>query len=145
MANKKLSCDDVLGLLFADSDSEGEYMPSEDDDLSFSDPSSPGAAVPFNGVAEHSAQADTSNPFPQADEGCTNAHGDIVRRRVGGRGSIPQSNDNRAGESVGVGAFYRAGHCVPVPGQASRSGDGVFREGNIGEGGRGKRGRSMRS
>ncbi|KAL2102438.1 hypothetical protein ACEWY4_001606 [Coilia grayii] len=145
MANKKLSCDDVLGLLFADSDSEGEHMPSEDDDLSFSDPSSPGAAVPFNGVAEHSAQADTSNPFPHADEGGTNEHGDIVRRRVGGRGSIPQSNVNRAGESLGVGAsaFYHAGHCVPVRGQASRRGDGVFREGNIGEGGRGKRGRSM--
>ena len=38
MAKQKLSQEDVIGLLFADSDSEGEDMPSEDDDLSFSDP-----------------------------------------------------------------------------------------------------------
>ncbi|MGL4614992.1 MAG: hypothetical protein ACRCVV_14055 [Shewanella sp.] len=37
MASKKLTCNEVLGLIFADNDSEGEYLPSEDAGDSFSD------------------------------------------------------------------------------------------------------------
>ncbi len=41
MANKKLYREDVLQVLFADSDSEGEYLPFGNDDRSSNDCASP--------------------------------------------------------------------------------------------------------
>ncbi len=43
MANKKLYREDVLQVLFADSDSEGEYLPFGNDDRSSNDCASPGS------------------------------------------------------------------------------------------------------
>ncbi len=37
MANKTLYCEDVLQMLFADSDYEGEYLPFGNDDRSSND------------------------------------------------------------------------------------------------------------
>lgn len=50
MASKKFTCNEVLGLLFADPDSEGEYLSSEDDGDSFSDHASD-VSLPSNGAA----------------------------------------------------------------------------------------------
>ncbi len=51
MANKKLYCEDVLQMLFADSDSEGEYLPFGNDDRSSYDRASPGTYLQRNGAA----------------------------------------------------------------------------------------------
>ncbi len=45
MANKKLYREDVLQVLFADSDSEGEYLPFGNDDRSSNDCASPGTSL----------------------------------------------------------------------------------------------------
>ncbi len=45
MANKKFYCEDVLQMLFADSDSEGEYLPFGNDDRSSNDCASPGTSL----------------------------------------------------------------------------------------------------
>ncbi len=45
MANKKFYCEDVLQMLFADSDSEGEYLPFGNDDRSSNDRASPGTSL----------------------------------------------------------------------------------------------------
>ncbi len=45
MANKKLYREDVLQMLFADSDSEGEYLPFGNDDRSSNDRASPGTSL----------------------------------------------------------------------------------------------------
>ncbi len=45
MANKKLYRDDVMQMLFADSDSEGEYLPFGNDDRSSNDRDSPGTSL----------------------------------------------------------------------------------------------------
>ncbi len=42
MTYKKLYCEDVLQMLFADSDSEGEYLPFGNDDRPSNDRASPG-------------------------------------------------------------------------------------------------------
>ncbi len=46
MANKKLYREDVLQMLFSDSDSEGEYLPFGNDDRSSNDSASPGTSLP---------------------------------------------------------------------------------------------------
>ncbi len=51
MANKKLYREDVLQVLFADSDSEGEYLPFGNDDRSSNDCASPGTSLQHNGAA----------------------------------------------------------------------------------------------
>lgn len=53
MASIKLTRNEVLGLLFADPDSEGEYLPSEGD----GDYESESKALTLH-------QAQTVNPFP---------------------------------------------------------------------------------
>ncbi len=45
MANKKLYREDVLQMLFADSDSEGEYLPFGNDDRLSNDCASPGTSL----------------------------------------------------------------------------------------------------
>lgn len=52
MASKKFTRNEVLGLLFADTDSEGEYLPSENDGDSFSEASD--ASLPCNDAAGQS-------------------------------------------------------------------------------------------
>ncbi len=51
MANKKLYREDVLQILFADSDSEGEYLPFGNDDRSSNNRASPDTSLQHNGVA----------------------------------------------------------------------------------------------
>ncbi len=51
MANKKLYREDVLQMLFADSDSEGEYLPFGNDDRSSNDRASLGTSLLRNGAA----------------------------------------------------------------------------------------------
>lgn len=68
MASKKFTCNEVLGLLFADPDSEGEYLSSEDDGDSFSDHASD-VSLPSNGAAGQNEsvplhQAQTLHPLP---------------------------------------------------------------------------------
>ncbi len=73
MANKKLYREDVLQMLFADSDSEGEYLPFGIDDRSSNDHASPGTSLPCNGAAVqgesvHEAQtSDHFDPLPNGD------------------------------------------------------------------------------
>ena len=50
MANKKLYREDVLQMLFADSDSEGEYLPFGNDDRSSNIRASPGTSCGVAGV-----------------------------------------------------------------------------------------------
>ncbi len=45
MANKKLYYEDVLQMLFADSDSEVEYLPFGNDDRTSNDCASPGTSL----------------------------------------------------------------------------------------------------
>ena len=58
MSKKKFTCDEVLGLLFADPDSEGDYFSSEDDGDSFgSDHTDAFPCVPQDGQnVVHQAQ-----------------------------------------------------------------------------------------
>ncbi len=51
MANRNLYREDVLQMLFADSDSEGEYLPFGNDDRPSNDRASPGTSLQRNGAA----------------------------------------------------------------------------------------------
>ncbi len=64
MANRNLYCEDVLQMLFADSDSEGEYFPFGNDDRASNDRASPGTSLQRNGAAmqgERVHEAQTSD------------------------------------------------------------------------------------
>ncbi len=64
MTNKKLYCEDVLQMLFADSDSEGEYLRFGNDDRPSNDRASPGTSLLRNGPAGESVhKAQTSDPY----------------------------------------------------------------------------------
>ncbi len=87
MANKKLYREDVLQVLFADSDSEGEYLPFGNDDRSSNDCASPGfacAMVPrAPGESVHKAQtSDHLDPLPDRDGGGRGGRGRSVHRRA---------------------------------------------------------------
>ncbi|XP_073670708.1 adhesion G protein-coupled receptor E3-like [Paramisgurnus dabryanus] len=73
MASKKLTCNEVVGLIFADNDSEGEYLPSEDAGDSFSDHDSdtPLLCNRATGQSESVAihQAQMMNPLPNVSGG----------------------------------------------------------------------------
>ncbi len=75
MTNKKLYCEDVLQMILADTDSEGEYLRFGNDDRSSNDRASPGTSLLRNGVARHSEsvhKAQTSDhfgPLPNGDGG----------------------------------------------------------------------------
>ncbi len=75
MTNKKLYCEDVLQMLFADSDSEGEYLQFGNDDRPSNDRASPGTSLPHIGAAGHGKRvhkAQTSDnfvPLPYGDGG----------------------------------------------------------------------------
>ncbi len=64
MANRKLYREDVLQVLFADSDSEGEYCVVGNDDRPSNDRASPGTSLQRNGAAmqgERVHEAQTSD------------------------------------------------------------------------------------
>lgn len=86
MASIKLTRNEVLGLLFADPDSEGEYLPSEGDGDSESE-----------SKALHQAQM--VNPLPNVSGGNNVSRGRSVHREVSRRVSVV---GNEAGD------FYRA-------------------------------------
>ncbi|XP_063041039.1 piggyBac transposable element-derived protein 4-like [Engraulis encrasicolus] len=146
MAKRTMSRDDVLGVLFADPDSEAEFMPSDDDD-SFSDLSTPPGSPTTESVVDHdqcTAQARPNTPDIENDVGpnTDNGSGNVdVRVEVGGRGGSGSARGvNRAGEGLGARTFYRTGsHAVPAHGEVLQDASG----GDVGAGGRGKRGRSM--
>ncbi len=75
MINKKLYCDDVLQMLLADSDSEGEYLSFGNHDRASNDRASPGTSLLRNGAAGHGESVhkaqtiDDFVPLPNGD-GC---------------------------------------------------------------------------
>ncbi len=87
MVNKKLYCEDVLQMLFADSDSEGEYLRFGNDDRPSNDRASPGTSLLCNGAAGHGERvhkAQTSDhfgPLPNGDGGGRGGRGLRVYRR----------------------------------------------------------------
>ncbi len=88
VANKKLYRENVLQMLFANSDSEGEYLPFGNDDRSFNNHASPGTCLQCNGAAVqgesvHEAQtSDNFDPLPNGDGGGRAEHGRSVYRRA---------------------------------------------------------------
>ncbi len=87
VTNKKLYCEDVLQMLFTDSDSEGEYLRFGNDDRPSNDRASPGTSLLRNGAAGHGEsvhEAQTSDhfgPLPNRDGGGRDGHGLSVHRR----------------------------------------------------------------
>ncbi len=61
MTNKKLYCDDVLQMLFADSDSEGEYLRFGNDDRPSNARASPGTSLLLNGATGHGESSQSTN------------------------------------------------------------------------------------
>ncbi len=87
MTNKKLYCEDVLQMLFYDSDSEGEYLPFGNDDRPSNDRASPGTSLLRNGAAGHGESVhkaqtkDHFGPLPNGDGGGRGGRGLSVHRR----------------------------------------------------------------
>ncbi len=87
MTNTKLYCEDVLQMLFADSDSEGEYLRFGNDDRPSNDRASPGTFLLRNRAAGHGEsthKAQTSDhfiPLPNGDGGGRSGRGLSVHRR----------------------------------------------------------------
>ncbi len=87
MTNKMLYCEDVLQMLLADSDSEGEYLWFGNGDRPSNDRASPHSSLLRNGAAGHSEsvhKAQTSDhfgPLPNGDEGGRGGCGLSVHRR----------------------------------------------------------------
>ncbi len=88
MANKNLYREDVLQMLFANSDSEGEYLASGNDDRSSNDRASPDTSLQRNGDGArrecfHEAQtSDHVDPLPNGDGGGRGGCGRSVHRRA---------------------------------------------------------------
>ncbi len=87
MANKKLYREDVLQMLFADS--EGQYLPFGNDDRSSNNRASPSTSLQCNGDARarresvHEAQTnDQLGPLPNGDGGGRGGRGRSVHRRA---------------------------------------------------------------
>ncbi len=146
MANKKLYREDVLQILFADSDSEGEYFPFGNDDRSSNDRASPGTSLQRNGAAVQGAsvhEAQTNDHFdslPNGDGGGRGERGCSVHRRAVARGRGSRGRRNRAGSSTSSLDPVRAA-LDPVP---QRSGSGRSRRGRAVRGRAGRRGRGSR-
>ncbi len=87
MTNKKLYCENVLQMLFADSDSVGEYLTFGNDDRPSNDRASPGTSLLRNDAAGHGEsvhKAQTSDHFgslPNGDGGGRGGRGLSVHRR----------------------------------------------------------------
>ncbi len=63
MTNKKLYYEDVLQMLFADSDSEREYLRFGNDDRPSNDRASPGTSLLRNGDAGHGESVHKALPI----------------------------------------------------------------------------------
>ncbi len=63
MTNTILYCEDVLQMLFADPDSEGEYLRFRNDDRPSNDRASPGnvTSLLLNGAAGHGESSQSTN------------------------------------------------------------------------------------
>ncbi len=78
----------ALQMLFADSDSEGEYLPFGNDDRLSNNHASPGTSLQCNGAAVqgesvHEAQtSDHFDPLPNGDGGGRGGCGRSVHRRA---------------------------------------------------------------
>ncbi len=86
MANRKLYREDVLQMLFADSDSEGEYFPFGNDDRPSNDRASPGTSLQRNGAAvqgERVHEAQTSDHLTLCPTGMGVAGVDVVVVSIG--------------------------------------------------------------
>ncbi len=88
MANIKLYREDVLQMLFADSDSdsEGEYLPFGNDDRPSNDRASPGTSLQRNGAAvqgERVHEAQTSDHLTFCPTGMGVAGVDVVIVSIG--------------------------------------------------------------
>ncbi len=86
MANRKLYREDVLQMLFADSDSEGEYLPFGNDDRPSNDRASPGTSLQRNGAAmqgERVHEAQTSDHLTLCPTGMGVAGVDVVVVSIG--------------------------------------------------------------
>ncbi len=86
MANRKLYREDVLQMLFADSDSEGEYLPFGNDDRPSNDRTSPGTSLQRNGAAvqgERVHEAQTSDHLTLCPTGMGVAGVDVVVVSIG--------------------------------------------------------------
>ncbi len=82
MANRKLYREDVLQMLFADSDSEGEYLPFGNDDRPSNDRASPGTSLQrAQGERVHEAQ--TSDHLTLCPTGMGVAGVDVVVVSIG--------------------------------------------------------------
>ncbi len=88
MANRKLYREDVLQMLFADSDSEGEYLPFGNDDRPSNDRASLGTSLQRNGAARARRESSRStnkwsfDPLPNGDWGGRGGRGPSVHRRA---------------------------------------------------------------
>ncbi len=86
MANGNLYREDVLQMLFADSDSEGEYLPFGNDDRPSNDRASPGTSLQRNGAAvqgERVHEAQTSDHLTLCPTGMGVAGVDVVVVSIG--------------------------------------------------------------
>ncbi len=86
MTNKKLYCEDVLQLLFAESDSEGEYLRFGNDDRLSNDRAFSGISLLRNGAAgndESVHKAQTSDHFGPLPNGDGVAGVDVVLVSIG--------------------------------------------------------------
>ncbi|KAL1276604.1 hypothetical protein QQF64_036227 [Cirrhinus molitorella] len=95
-------------MLFADSDSEGEYLPFGNDDRPSNERASPGTSLQRNGAAvqgESVHEAQTSDhfvPLPSGDGGGRGERGRSVIRRAVARGRSSGVRINRAGSSTSI-------------------------------------------
>ncbi len=87
MTNKKLYCENVLQMLLADSDSEGEYLRFGNDDRPSNDRASPSTSLLRNGAARHGESvhkaqtSDNFGPLANGYEGGRGGRGLSVHRR----------------------------------------------------------------
>ncbi len=84
ITNKKLYCEDVLQMLFSNSDSEGEYLRFGNDDRPSKDRASPDTSLLRNGAAGHGEsvhKAQTSDHFGPLPNGDGGGRGLNVHRR----------------------------------------------------------------
>ncbi len=87
MTNKKLYCEDVLQMLLAESDSEGEYLTFGNDDRPSNNRAASGTSLLRNGAAGHGVsvhKAQTSDhfgPLLNGDGGGRGGRGLSVQRR----------------------------------------------------------------
>ncbi len=86
MTNKKFYCENVLQMLFADSDSEGEYLRFGNNDQPSNPHTSPGTSLLRNGASGHGEsvhKAQTSDHFGPLPTGMGVVGVDVVLVSIG--------------------------------------------------------------